>query len=666
MSQGEFTRRIQEMRQRIVIMQHLASPRHDSTLQVSSLLLAEAFEKLDTALEELQVVEEDLLAARDSAEAERQRYQDLFEFAPDGYLVTGREGKIQEANYTAARLLNIPSQLLVGKLLINFFLGEERRGFRTQLTRLQEISRLEWEAHLKPHSTKNSSEAKVFDAALTAIAIHSGLEHSPVVALRWSIRNITQRKQLEAQLVHNAFHDALTGLPNRHLFMDRLGQAVEHAKRHGAPSGSYLFAVLFLDLDRFKLINDSLGHAAGDQLLISVARRLEACLRPSDTAARLGGDEFAILLEDITDVSDAIRVAERIQAQLALPFNLAASQGTLEARPCEVFTFASIGIALNDESHNRPEDLLRDADTAMYRAKGRNGPGLQARCQIFNPEMYTHAVAGLQLQKDLRRAIERQEFRVHYQPIVSLLSGKITGFEALVRWQHPSRGLLAPVEFIRVAEEIGLSLPIDWWVLRQACQQLRQWQARHPAAAVHSADTLPLAIGVNFCSRQFAQSHLIEQLGEILRETGLDSRSLKLEITESILMENADSIAAILLQLQALGVQVQIDDFGTGYSSLSYLNRFAVNALKIDQSLIKMTIQNQNLEIVRTIASLADSLGMDVIAEGVETAEQVAQLRGLKCRYAQGYYFSEPLDSEAAGALVRELAQNPNRDRMRA
>jgi diguanylate cyclase (GGDEF)-like protein/PAS domain S-box-containing protein len=455
-------------------------------------------------------------------------------------------------------------------------------------------------------------------------------EHGEIHQILGITHDITERKRAEEQLLHNAFHDALTGLPNRAWFMERLKDAIERAKQQE----NYLFAVLFLDLDRFKVINDSLGHLVGDQFLIKIAARLKACLRPIDTAARLGGDEFTILLEGIENLSEAIEVVELIQQELALPFDLDGQ---------EVFTTASIGIALNSIlTYDQPENLLRDADTAMYRAKvlGR------ARYELFNPDMYTNAVGRLQLETDLRRAIERREFRVYYQPIVSLSTGTISGFEALLRWQHPERGLLSPADFIPVAEETGLIVEIGYWVLFEACRQMQVWQMRYPTSFLDK-------ISVNLCVKQFYQADLIEQIAEILHSTGLDACSLMLEITESAIMENGDEANTALSQLREMGIELSIDDFGTGYSSLGRLHTFPINVLKIDRSFVSpVDANNRNLGIIEIIVTLADKLAMDVTAEGVETQEQLALVRKLKCEYGQGYFFSRPLDSSAAEALI--------------
>jgi diguanylate cyclase (GGDEF)-like protein/PAS domain S-box-containing protein len=443
--------------------------------------------------------------------------------------------------------------------------------------------------------------------------------------------DITARKAAEERLLHDAFHDPLTGLPNRALFMDRLGMAIAHAKRRL----SYTYAVLFIDLDRFKNVNDSLGHSAGDELLVSVARRLESCLRPGDTVARLGGDEFTILLDEVADVDHAVQVAQRMHKEMARPFRVHGH---------EVFVTMSLGITVGaGGDYDRPEDVLRDADTAMYGAKSSG----KARDAVFDQDMHDRAVALLQLETDLRRAIERSEFEIFYQPIVSLDSGKIDAFEALLRWRHPRRGLLNPYSFVPVAEDTGLIVPIGWWVLHEACSQLADWQAM-------SMGGKHLAVTVNLSSKQFMQADLVERLKDILRKTGVRPESLRLEITESTIMEQAEDAVAKLMALRSFGVKLYIDDFGTGYSSLSYLHRLPVDALKIDRSFIsEMDGGGERSEIVRTIVTLARTLRMDVAAEGIETAEQVTRLRALSCHYGQGFFFSEPLASPAAGGLIQ-------------
>jgi diguanylate cyclase (GGDEF)-like protein/PAS domain S-box-containing protein len=440
--------------------------------------------------------------------------------------------------------------------------------------------------------------------------------------------DITDRKRVEEQLARQAFYDTLTGLPNRALFMDRLDQAIRRARRRS----DVLFAALFLDVDRFKDVNDSLGHLKGDALLAAVARRLESCVRPGDTVARLGGDEFTILLDDMRAPDDAVQVAQRIQQQLAQPF-------AIEGK--EIFASASIGIAPGG-GYERAEDLLRDADTAMYRAKERG----RACYEVFDQAMHARAVRRLELETDLRRAIERNEFRVFYQPIVSLKDDRLSGFEALVRWQHPQRGLLGPGEFLPLAEENGLILPIDLLVLREACRQTRLWQERY-------APNPALRISVNLSTRQFARPDLVERVSAILQETGFDGRNLSLEITESVLIEDSASIPELLRRLRELHVQFSLDDFGTGYSSLGYLHRFPIDYLKIHHSFVgALGRPGSQGQLVRTITTLAGNLGMGVVAEGVETPEQLAHLRDLQCDRVQGFYFSKPVAPPAAELLV--------------
>ena len=452
-----------------------------------------------------------------------------------------------------------------------------------------------------------------------------------VYRMTGSLTDVTEQKQAEKLLLHNAFHDALTGLPNRALFMDRL----EHCLGEARKGEGYGFGVLFLDLDRFKVVNDSLGHQIGDQLLVATARRLESCLRPGDIVARLGGDEFAVILDRVRHVSDATQAAERIRERLASPFNLSGH---------EVFISASIGIALNQTASEAPDEILRNADTAMYRAKDQ-GRGC---FELFDKGMHARNAALSQLETGLRKALARDEFRIHYQPIISLENWRINGFEALLRWEHPEHGYISPLKFIPVAEESGLIIQIGQWVLREACQQLRDWQEQFPSEP-------PLSISVNLSGKQFSQPDLIDCISQILEETGLDAGSLKIEITESAIIENIDAAAMMLKRIKALGVRLSLDDFGTGYSSLSYLHRFPIDTLKIDRSFVSRINLPKNAEIVKTILTLASNLGMDVVAEGVETREQVLQLTGLNCEYVQGYLLSKPIDGRAMRDLISEI-----------
>ncbi len=579
-------------------------------------------------VEEVHVITRDISARRRSEEQLREaeaRYRSIFENAVEGIFQTSPQGRYLAANPSLARIYGYesPDELLgsYSDIARQLYLDErKRREFIEEMKKEGKVTNFEAQIRRKNGQviwiSENAREVRNSDGEL--------------MYYEGTVEDITARKSAQDQLLHDALHDKLTGLSNRALFSDRMTQAFARLKRH--PDA--VFAVLFLDFDRFKNINDSLGHMAGDELLVAIAGRLESCLRPGDTVSRQGGDEFAILLEDVRDQSDATAVAERVQNAMSKPFTLIGQ---------EVFSSASIGIAIAHADYENPEDLLRDADMAMYRAKAQG----KARFAVFDAGMHTRAVALLQLETDLRRAIDRQEFELHYQPIISLQSGTITGLEALVRWRHPERGLVSPAEFIPVAEETGWIVPIGAWVLETACEQLARWQEElNPNP--------PLTMSVNLSGKQFSQADLIPFIREQLQKWQIAPGNLKLEITESAIMENAQAVTERLHTLRALGVKLALDDFGTGYSSLSYLHRFPLDTLKIDRSFVmRMQDGGENCEIVRTIVSLGMNLGMDVVAEGIEEIAQLRDLRELGCKGGQGFFFSRPLPPQAALELLK-------------
>ena len=453
-------------------------------------------------------------------------------------------------------------------------------------------------------------------------------------------RDITERSQAEEKLRHYALHDTLTNLPNRVEFMNHLRQAVERAEGNEFAR----FAVLFLDLDRFKVINDSLGHATGDKLLIAIAERLRSCVRPGDVVARLGGDEFTILLNRCGDIDEVASVAERLQHKISQPFRI---------DNYEVFTTASIGIIMSNNTRRAPEDFLRDADAAMYRAKESG----KARYEIFDRDMHVRNMNLLQVEMDLRHAVERREFEVLYQPIVALDTGSIREFEALIRWRHPKHGLVGPNEFVHVAEETGLIIPIGKWILEESCRQIVRWQQNFEH---------PLSISVNLSAKQLMHPNLTQHVAAILTETRLDPRQLKLEVTETNVMEHSERALAVLNALDKLGISLSTDDFGTGYSSLSYLQRFPFDRLKIDRSFVdKMDEGEKSIAIVKTILMLGENLGIEVVAEGIETEAQLETLRSLGCRLGQGYLFSRPVEASAIEEMLRDSTNTFGNERVR-
>jgi diguanylate cyclase (GGDEF)-like protein/PAS domain S-box-containing protein len=557
--------------------------------------------------------------------SEGDRFRSAFDYAAIGMALVSTEGRWLQVNRSLCQILGYAEDEL---LLTDFLSVTHPDDLPTALSNIGQL--------LKGKVQASQMEKRYIHKSGHEVWVHWSVslvrdQYSKSVHLIFQIQDITDRKLAEQQLHHDAFHDALTGLPNRALFMDHLKLAIARSRR----AASTRFAVLYLDLDRFKVINDSLGHTIGDQLLVGIADRLKKNLRPGDTVARLGGDEFTVLIEDITDEGESIQVAERVQKELSIPFNLSGR---------EVFTTVSMGIAPSATGYERAEDILRDADTAMYRAKSLG----KARYEIFDKAMHARAINLLQMETDMRRALEREEFVLHYQPIVALENFRLRGFEALVRWQHPERGFISPMDFIPVAEETGMIVPLGEWVMREACRQMHAWQMMFPLEH-------PLFITVNLSSKQFSQNALISTFAMILQETKVKPQSVKLEITESVVMENIETATEMLRQLRSLGVQLAIDDFGTGYSSLSYLHRFPIDTLKIDRSFVtRMSENNENTEIVRTIVVLAQNLGMDVVAEGVETNEQLVLLQKLGCENGQGYFFSKPVNADGAEKIIAE------------
>ncbi|HST54119.1 MAG TPA: EAL domain-containing protein [Pyrinomonadaceae bacterium] len=549
----------------------------------------------------------------------------VFNHAAIGMAVLSSRGKLLRVNRSLCGFLGYTESELVCSSLQSVTqqedLGAVMAGLRSVLRRQSDSLQMEVR-----HRRRGGERVW----ALWNVARFEDAE-SEEVYLILQLQDITERKQSEERLRYDAFHDPLTGLPNRALFADHVKLTIARAQRHEGTR----FSVLFCDLDRFKVINDSLGHMVGDQLLVEVARRLEGCLRQGDTVARVGGDEFTILVEDLLEEGEAVALAERIQKEVSAPFGLSGR---------EVFTTVSIGVAVGTGGYKDPEDILRDADTAMYRAKSLG----KARHVVFDQSMHASAVNLLQIETDLRTALEKKQFFLLYQPIVSLDDFKLCGFEALLRWHHPERGLISPLDFVPIAEETGQIIAIGEWALQQACRQMRRWEKEYGMAS-------PLFISVNLSCKQFNNPLLLKQVRGVLAKTGISPRQLKLEITESAVMDNIDSATEMLSQLRDLGVQLSIDDFGTGYSSLSYLHRFPINTLKIDRSFVTRMAENtENVEIVRSIVMLAQVLGMDVVAEGVETKEQLKILRDLRCEYGQGYYFSRPSNAADAEKIIIE------------
>ena len=564
------------------------------------------------ALEHAQEIIRDQ-AARQAAEAGRERIAAILESITDAFFELDGEWRFVQVNRQLEHLLGWNRDDLIGRQAWDIL------GLNAESDLVVALERAYGERVAVGLETTMPKLGSWFQ-------VHAYPTDDGVAAF---LRDVTERRAAVDKLTREALHDALTGLPNRIQFMQRLARYVERNERRG----EYGFAVLFLDLDRFKVINDSLGHVVGDELLVQIARRLEHCLRPVDMVARFGGDEFAILLHDVTGVGDAVHVAERIEDAL---------QHALDPAGYQVYTSASIGITLSAMGYSSSEDVLRDADTAMYRAKSTG-----VRYALFDSTMHEHAVTRLHLESQLRPALEQEQFRVFYQPIVDLRTAKLAGFEALLRWFHPHRGILSPHEFVGLAEETGDIVPIGWWVLEQACEALVGWEKSVPGAR--------LRVNVNLSGRQLVQGDMVQRVDAMLAKYPIRPESLSLEITESVLMTNPEQVAETLRELKKRGVHLCIDDFGTGYSSFTYLHRFPVDTLKVDRTFVaRLDREAGSHEIVQAIIGLAHSLGMEAIAEGIEEPEHLRALQPLRPPYAQGYLFGRPLDAAAALRVVSE------------
>jgi diguanylate cyclase (GGDEF)-like protein/PAS domain S-box-containing protein len=551
--------------------------------------------------------------AEEALRESNQRVVDILESVTDAFYALDREWRFTYLNKEAERILQRSKEELIGKIIWEEFPEAMDLVFYPEYHRaMTDGETVTFQEYYPP--LKGWFELRAYPAR-GGISVY--------------FRDITERKALEEQLEHQALHDPLTGLPNRTLFTDRLRQALARTKRRQKS-----LAVMFMDLDNFKVVNDSLGHEKGDTLLVAVSERLRSCLRPEDTLARFGGDEFTVLLEDVVSPDEAVRVAERITDELRGPL-------VLEGK--ELFVNVSIGIVVGDASTKDPESLLRDADIAMYRAKDE-----AIGYKVFDEAMHGWAVSRLELENDLRRAIEHEEFVVHYQPIVNLQTSKLWGLEALVRWNHPERGRLNPDEFVPIAEESGLVVPMGETVVEEACRQAAQWQREFPRTPL-------LLMSVNLSGRQLRRPNLHKVIEQALRESGLSASSLGLDITETVYISALDANTAALDRLKAIGLRVSIDDFGAGYSSLSYLKRLPADVLKIDKSFVRgLGLEVEDTAIVQTIVDLAHILGMEVVAEGVEVEEQETLLKEMGCDFAQGFYFFEPLPPGAVADLLAE------------
>ena len=579
-------------------------------------------EQCATAIKGLRLYQE-LQQSREALRVREEWFRSLVQYASDMVTVLDPDTTVRYQSPSIARVLGVDADSVVGRKLVDSVHRDDVTRFLAALNEMM----------TKPGAAitgEGRVRARGGDWRYLEFVGTDQRANPAIGGIVLNVRDVSERKSLENQLRDQALHDPLTKLANRTRFTDRLSHALVRRGRTGASVG-----VLFMDLDNFKGVNDTLGHSAGDRLLTQVAERVEACLRASDTVARLGGDEFAMLVEDIDDMSEATDVAERVLAALEPPFQLEGK---------ELLVRASIGLAIADARRPdaKAEALLRDADTAMYVAKAR-GKGCYL---VFDDGMQVSMMERLELLANLQRAVEREEFVLRYQPVIALNTGRLFGVEALVRWQHPERGIVTPLEFISLAEESGAIIGLGRWVLREACRQALRWQAEYP-------DVRDWSLSVNVSAKQLQHATFVEELAQIVEETELEPRRLILEITESVMMHNADRMQQRLTEIKALGVRLAIDDFGTGYSSLSYLKQFPFDLLKIDKSFIDdVREEPQQRELTRAIIELGKTLDLELVAEGIERSEQLSRLRALDCELGQGFYFAEPLDSDAIAGLI--------------